>query len=286
MAKKSTVGIISVEKPTWFPLIDDSSEFPIYDEPLTIGTAVSIKPTFNYETTPDYGDGVVQDQFTAFGGAEISLTTNGYKNEVLAGLTGSTLVGGGILRSGEDVAPDGAFAYRRKKSNGHYRYTILYKGQFILSSDETTTLEGTTVTFTHPEWTGTFVDVEGVGYMYSVDSDDPGVDSEVIKNWFKQVTKPTDAVEEESISIAVTPKTSTAVAGTLGTRQLTVKVLPEDMEDKSVTYKIEPDTQGLSVTSTGLISWTAEVPEGVYTTTVTTNHGTLTDTNVLTLTAE
>lgn len=191
--KRSSVGIISVEKPTWFPLVDDTANgFPTYGAPLTIGTAVSINPTFNYETTPDYGDGAVQDQFTAFGGAEVSLVTNGYKNEVLAGLTGSKMVGGGVLRSADDIAPDGAFAYRRKKSNGAYRYSILYKGQFTLGGDESSTQEGTTVTFTHPEWTGTFVDIPGVGYMWSVDSDDENVDPAVIENWFTEVKEPVD----------------------------------------------------------------------------------------------
>ena len=191
--KRSSVGIISVEKPTWFPLTDDTTEgFPTYGTPITIGTAVSINPTFNYETAQDYGDSVVQDQFTAFGGAEVSLTTNGYMNNVLAEITGSKIVSGGVLRSGDDIAPDGAFAYRRKKSNGAHRYTILYKGQFALGSDESSTQEGTTINFTHPEWTGTFVDIPGVGYMYSVDSDDEGVDPEVIKNWFTQVKEPVD----------------------------------------------------------------------------------------------
>lgn len=192
MTKKNSVGIISVEKPTWFPLTDDTGEFPTYGTPLTIGTAVSINPTYNQETTQDYGDSTIQDQYTSFGGVEIALTTNGYKNEVLAGLTGSKLVGGGILRSADDIAPDGAFAYRRLKSNGHYRYTILYKGQFALTADETQTREGSTVTFTHPEWTGSFVDVPGVGYMWSVDSDDENVDPSVIESWFTQVTKPVD----------------------------------------------------------------------------------------------
>lgn len=192
MAKKSKVGIISVEKPTWFPISDDTTEFPTYGSPVTIGTAVSINPTLNYETALDYGDGTPQDQFTAFGGAEIALTTNGYVNATLAALTGSKMVGGGVLRSADDIAPDGAFAYRRKKSNGEYRYTIFYKGQFALTADESTTLEGSTVTFTHPEWTGSFVDIPGVGYMWSVDSDDENVDPSVIENWFTTVTKPVD----------------------------------------------------------------------------------------------
>ncbi|HBA1490847.1 TPA: phage tail protein, partial [Enterococcus faecalis] len=62
MAKMKNVSVISVEKPTWFPLKDETGAFPVYGTPITIGTAVSIKPDVTTETTPDYGDSVVQDQ--------------------------------------------------------------------------------------------------------------------------------------------------------------------------------------------------------------------------------
>ena len=84
-------------KPTWF-LTDETGAFPVYGAPITIGTAVSIKPDVTTETTPDYGDSVVQDQY-AFGGAEVTLETNGYQNEVLAEITGEKLKGG-VLRCG------------------------------------------------------------------------------------------------------------------------------------------------------------------------------------------
>ncbi|EMW6305054.1 TPA: phage tail protein, partial [Enterococcus faecalis] len=40
MAKKKNVSVISVEKPTWFPLTDETGAFPVYGAPITIGTAV------------------------------------------------------------------------------------------------------------------------------------------------------------------------------------------------------------------------------------------------------
>ena len=87
----------------------------------------------------------------------------------------------------------------------------------------------------------------------------------------------------EVTGVAVTPKNSSAVAGTAGTRQLSATVSPEDATDKSVTYSIMPNAEGLTVSSAGLISWTEEVPFGVYITTVTTADGGFTDTNSLTL---
>ncbi len=84
--------------------------------------------------------------------------------------------------------------------------------------------------------------------------------------------------------VTLSPKTSSAEAGTAGERQLTATVAPGGATNKSVTYAIAPTTSGLSVSNTGLIEWTAAVGAGEYTTTVTTTDGSFTDTHVLTLT--
>lgn len=75
----------------------------------------------------------------------------------------------------------------------------------------------------------------------------------------------------------MSPKTSTAVAGTASNRQLTSTVSPSDATDA-------PTTAGLAVSNTGNITWTADVLPGTYTTTGTSNTGNKTDTHVLTLT--
>ncbi|HBI1607671.1 TPA: phage tail protein [Enterococcus faecalis] len=79
------------------------------------------------------------------------------------------------------------------------------------------------------------------------------------------------------------PKTSTADAGTAGSRQITATVLPENAINKKVTYKITPETEGLAVSETGNITWTETVPAGVYTTTGTTEDGKKTAQHTLTL---
>ena len=82
----------------------------------------------------------------------------------------------------------------------------------------------------------------------------------------------------------MSPKTSTAVAGTASNRQLSAAVAPSNATNTTVVYTIAPATAGLGVSNTGNITWTASVPAGTYTTTVTTNSGSKKDTHVLTLT--
>ena len=86
--------------------------------------------------------------------------------------------------------------------------------------------------------------------------------------------------------VTVSPKNSSAVAGTAGNRQLSVTVSPENATNKAVTYSITPIVEGLAVSTSGNITWTDAVPAGAYTTTVKTVDGSFVDTNVLTLTAE
>lgn len=84
--------------------------------------------------------------------------------------------------------------------------------------------------------------------------------------------------------VTLSPKNSSAEAGTEGTRQLTATVAPSNATNKSVSYAIAPSATGLSVSNSGLISWSEDTPAGEYTTTVTTDDGSHTDTHVLTLT--
>lgn len=95
----------------------------------------------------------------------------------------------------------------------------------------------------------------------------------------------TVTVEEPVVNVtgvSLSPKTSTGESGGAGSRDLTETVEPSDATNKSVSYSID-DAEGLTVSSSGKIEWTADTPAGEYTTTVTTDDGGHTDTHVLTL---
>lgn len=84
--------------------------------------------------------------------------------------------------------------------------------------------------------------------------------------------------------LSISPQTSTAEAGKAGSRQLTVTVEPENATNKNVTFTITPSATGLSVSDTGLITWTEDTPANVYVTEVKTEDGGYTATHSLTLT--
>jgi uncharacterized protein YjdB len=84
--------------------------------------------------------------------------------------------------------------------------------------------------------------------------------------------------------VTLAPKTSNAESGIAGERQVTATVAPANATNKNVTYSIAPQTTGLTISGSGLIKWTADVPAGEYTTTVKTVDGNKTDTHKLTLT--
>ncbi|MCT1904113.1 putative Ig domain-containing protein [Oceanobacillus sojae] len=88
----------------------------------------------------------------------------------------------------------------------------------------------------------------------------------------------------EVTGVSLSPKTSTAEAGAAGNRQVNATVSPSDATNKAVSYDIGPDAEGLAVSGNGRVSWTEDTPAGEYTTTVTTDDGSHTDTHVLTLT--
>lgn len=95
----------------------------------------------------------------------------------------------------------------------------------------------------------------------------------------------TEAVGVEVEGVELSPKTSKGTAGEAGTRQLSAYVTPEDATDQNMTYTIEPETVGLSVSDGGLVEWTEEVPEGEYVTTIESDSADVSVTHTLTLAA-
>lgn len=83
--------------------------------------------------------------------------------------------------------------------------------------------------------------------------------------------------------VTVSPKTLNSESGKDDGADITATVQPSNATNKTVSYKVEPITEGLSVSSSGRIEWTTDVPAGTYIVTATTQDGSKTDTCQLTL---
>lgn len=124
---------------------------------------------------------------------------------------------------------------------------------------------------------------------YTVEGLEPNTEypfsvSEVIGE--QESEKATITVKTKPISVTgvtVAPKILESDAGKEDGANIIATVQPENATNKSVTYKVEPATEGLSVNASGRVEWTANVPKGDYTITATTIDGNKTDTCKLTL---
>lgn len=85
--------------------------------------------------------------------------------------------------------------------------------------------------------------------------------------------------------VELTPKTMTGEVGKRETRQLTATVAPENATNKAVTYSVTPNTEGITVDASGVLSWTEVVNVGEYTVTVKTTDGNKTATSTINLSA-
>ena len=83
--------------------------------------------------------------------------------------------------------------------------------------------------------------------------------------------------------VTLAPNNMTGTEGEKSNRQLTATVAPSNATNKKVTYSVAPATDGLTVSTDGVLAWTADVPAGEYTVTVTTEDGKKTDTSKLVL---
>lgn len=162
-----------------------------YSTPKRIPGAISLTITPNVNSSTLYADDQAAETDTNLGDIAFSMNVKDLPNEVLADLLGHKLDSrGGLVRSKDDVAPYVAIGYRRRKSNGEYRYIWNYKGRFQPETQEANT-KTDTPSFQTPTITATFLPRTYDGlWQYVVNSDDEGVDPEMIATWFNEVVEP------------------------------------------------------------------------------------------------
>lgn len=163
-----------------------------YATPVKIARAINAKISPKTATEKFYSDDSVEEVITNFDSIEIEVEVNQLTLASRALLQGITVgANGDLVETVNDIAPEGALLFRSKKSNGAYRYVVLYKGKFELVEDEYTTTTDSVDSKT-PSLKGNFYARTNDGvWRYTIDSDEPNASQTKISAWFTTVQPPT-----------------------------------------------------------------------------------------------
>lgn len=197
---------IGVDNLHYAKIIKDDKTGLTYDTPVSLTGVREIKVNPKVSTEPLYGDNKVLTQTTAIDSIEVSIDiadlTNQQYHDLLGHKLGAT---GGIIAGGQDVAPPVALLWKSqmKSIDGspRERYTVLYKGQFELASDEHKGQEGK-IDYQTDELKGSFSTTINTGdWKYQVDSDDSLFTSVVRDAFFTSVLVAKEKVETPPVGV-------------------------------------------------------------------------------------
>lgn len=171
-----------------FPLKNDEKGNLAYGAPFKIAPAVSASITPATSDDSFYADDIALISNQTISSIAVELETADIKDEVIAKLMGIEIDEKGVVHDNVNkVAPKIALAFRSLKSNGKYKYVVLYKGSFGVGEDEYNTKEDS-ISFQTTTITATFLPTVFNGdWRASVNEDSEAADAATIKEWFNKV---------------------------------------------------------------------------------------------------
>lgn len=171
-----------------FPLTADTKDVLTYGAPFRVAPAVSASISPNTSDDSFYADDQALIANQTISSVSLELETADIPDNVVAKLMGLTVDEKGVVIDNiRAQAPNVALAFRSLKSNGKYKYIVLYKGSFGTGEDSYQTKEDS-ITFQTTTITGTFLPtIHDGNWRASVNEDAEGVDATVVTEWFKKV---------------------------------------------------------------------------------------------------
>lgn len=171
-----------------FPLKVDQTGTLTYGAPFKIAPAVSASISPNTSEDAFYADDKPLISSQSVSSVTLELETSDIKDEVVSKLLGLEIDENGVIHDNANrQAPQLAIAFRSLKSNGKYKYVVLYKGSFGVGEDEYQTKEDS-VTFQTTTISGTFLPtVHNGDWRASVNEDSETIGVDVVTKWFKEV---------------------------------------------------------------------------------------------------
>lgn len=178
-----------------FPLTADDRNNLTYQSGFKLAPAVNASISPNTSDDAFYADDVALVSNQTISSVTVELETADIKDEIVAKLLGLEIDVNGVVHDNVNkIAPKFALAFRSLKSNGKYKYVVLYKGTFGIGEDAYATKEDS-VSFQTTAISGTFLPTNHSGdWRASVNEDSDNVDAATITEWFTKVYGATNTV--------------------------------------------------------------------------------------------
>lgn len=187
MAQQDTIRI-GLSNLVAFILKTDTAGTLSYGAPFRIAPAVSASITPETSDDSFYADDIALISNRTISSITVELETADIPDEVQAKLLGLQIDEKGVLHDNINAqAPQVALAFRSLKSNGKYKYVVLYRGAFGVGEDEYQTKEES-ATFQTTTISATFLPtVHNGDWRVSINEDSPSADQATIDAWFTDV---------------------------------------------------------------------------------------------------
>jgi phi13 family phage major tail protein len=180
-------GLIGLDNLVFAVLTKDDSTGVTYGNPQKLGEAINVKVTPTVANLKVYGDDALLDSANELQSVDLELEIVTLPLAVQAALLGHTVTNGIMHRGINDVAPYVAVGYRRRKLNGKFRYTWLYKGVFEEITDEGQTKDDKPAVKT-AKLKATFIPRTFDGLLdVSADEEETGFTADTATSWFTEV---------------------------------------------------------------------------------------------------
>lgn len=191
-----TVRIGLSDLTAWVLKTDEKASLT-YEKPFKVAPAVSASISPNTSDDAFYADDIALVSNQTVSSISLELETADIKDEIIAKLLGLEVDENGVvLDNANKVAPKVALGFRSLKSNGKYKYVVLYKGSFGIGEDEYQTKEDS-ISFQTSKLTGTFLPTSHNGnWRGSINEDSAAAKPEIINKWFEEVYGATSTDKE------------------------------------------------------------------------------------------
>ncbi|MGL5439867.1 MAG: major tail protein [Filifactoraceae bacterium] len=141
MPDKSALPVITVRKSYFAKKPGTGSEK--YATPVYLPNTTEVGIEKNFETSSFYAEGKAVCTNSVLGVIPVTLAVADLTESSECLLMGHRLsTTGGVIRSANDKAPEGAFGFYEEKADGTYDCTWLYSGRFVPGGRTATTSEG------------------------------------------------------------------------------------------------------------------------------------------------